>query len=1001
MTLLDKNIKNIIKIFDFYEEKTDEECIKNITENKINLKQLNHRDFDVLLFAIYKDLSVDMMKYIIDEAEYQDLNYVYTITKKFKKYVNFDSEDNNNNDDDDDEEEEEEEEEEGLLTIDTETTPLFMAIGGGNFQIANFLMEKGADINYKLIFDMDVTDYLYTVGNFDKRKLKFVFNHGFNIQKVITPIYLVKYNIQFKSSHLLKHILDRYVFNNDFILQFLYIYNNRHSLSYTCLKKMVAKERNKVSFDEHIYSFTIHLKRYDTINLFLDYDSKDRVFIYNNIVKKYNFLNEALISNNSKFIAKVLTYEMPYMKNDELTKILNYADNNQYIKDGIIIFLNICLNKKYKNTFEKICLMASKNNNKKVIHDILSKIIINNYPLESSDSQHLSLLLNMAVKIENLWYIEFLLKNFNINSKMIMNKEDRNGELPLFNALKHFNSGNIDSNCFYYLINHGANINIKNSHGLPLLMIEALQNKQYKALNYILKNPFIINLDINDNYSPFIKAIYTNNILSVKSFLKESRNKNNRNKRKCIRYKESPFIPLILAYLLNRKEICSLLINELNINILDDNNYSILHYAVLKEDLDTIKALIQKGADPNMQNKGINPLEMAMAIENRDIFSILLSSEKMDINKCNDKGETSFIRLLKMDSSFFKDSHFKPECMKALINKGSLMDVTDDSGKAALFYAIEDQCHSYFMTKMLLDYGVNTNVSLAVELDKDSPKNPKNDNMDVDITVPKKTYSMSPLFFAVQCHTLPVLKLLIERAFSKYCESFYERSSKRTLLSFTTYLGYIDIFKYLMEWDKDFKFTENEHQIIDIINCCLNEDRIEIFQYFLERKFSGKHLPINILKFILQSKKFDFIETLFKMKDISIDLSLVGKECDELLIAAMEIFRMFIISYLIKHGVNPQPIIKNDFYRSIIIHDFDLEFFKILKEHGLDIHYQWSDTGYTFLYYAIIEGDVETVKYLIEQGVNTNVTCWEGTMKHVNELYFGSSVIEQLLDNNN
>ena len=572
--------------------------------------------------------------------------------------------------------------------------------------------------------------------------------------------------------------------------------------------------------------------------------------------------------------------------------------------------------------------------------------------------------------------------------------KDKNGELPLFNALKHFNSDNKESACFYYLIDHGANINIINANGVPLLILEALQNKQYKALNYILKHPFIIDLDINDNYSPIDKAIYTNNISSVKSILRESRNNtnddnNNRNKRKCIRYKESPFISLALAYLLNRKEIFSLLINELNINMLDNNNYSILHYVVLKEDLDTLKELIQKGADPNIQNETINPLEMAMAIENQTIISILLSSSFMDVNKYNDQGEISLITLLKMDSSYFKDKNFKLRCMKSLIDKGSNINVIDNLGKAVLYYAIEDQYNSYLMTELLLDHGVNTKISLE-EHDTDHPKSYKEGNINSNIMLRmiycKKIITLTPLFFTVKCNSLSVLKLLIERVFNTYYELFYEYKDKRTLLTYAADLGYFDIFKYLMEWDKNSKFTENESKIIDIINCCFINNRIEIFQYLLERKFNGKILPINILKFIFQSKKLGFINVLLKT-NINIDLSKIRKESKELLILAMKSFQMSIISYLIKHGVDPQPVIGNKFYRNIIIHDFDLEFFKILVEHGLDINYQEEESGCTFLHYAIIEGAVEKVKYLIEQGANINVQCLEGSLSSVNEKF--------------
>jgi len=154
--------------------------------------------------------------------------------------------------------------------------------------------------------------------------------------------------------------------------------------------------------------------------------------------------------------------------------------------------------------------------------------------------------------------------------------------------------------CFFYLIEHGANIHIKNGKGVPLFM-KLMECKMHKILNYLFKKKryLIIDLDMNESYSPLIKAIYRDQIESVRSILNEFNKPNDRTvKRRCIGYKESPFKPLVLAYLLDRKEIFSLLMdhNPSLIHLLDRNGYSILYYAILREDYLLVKQLLDKGA---------------------------------------------------------------------------------------------------------------------------------------------------------------------------------------------------------------------------------------------------------------------------------------------------------------------------------------------------------------------------------------------------------------------
>jgi len=272
------------------------------------------------------------------------------------------------------------------------------------------------------------------------------------------------------------------------------------------------------------------------------------------------------------------------------------AEKNKVIKNGLIDLFHSYLDKGNLSVCHQLCSSVIELNDDNLISAYLSSIM-NHALLYQCDEQFLTLILNMAIKTNNKHYINVLMENSSI--KINLNIKDRNGEFPLFSALYYICSfDNNKCDIFNYLIEHGANININNEENVTLLR-EALKLKRYKTLNCLLKQPLVINLDMNKPYSPLIKAIYKNDIKSVQSLLKKI--KIHHIKKRCNHYKQSPFKPLVLAYLLSRKDIFTMLLNNNSevINLLDDQGYSILHYAILIEDHVTVKQLIEKGANPN------------------------------------------------------------------------------------------------------------------------------------------------------------------------------------------------------------------------------------------------------------------------------------------------------------------------------------------------------------------------------------------------------------------
>ena len=85
---------------------------------------------------------------------------------------------------------------------------------------------------------------------------------------------------------------------------------------------------------------------------------------------------------------------------------------------------------------------------------------------------------------------------------------------------------------------------------------------------------------------------------------------------------ERPFITAVYS---NNNELVELYLkNGENINQLDDQKYTPLHHAVEGEGVQTVKVLLEQGADVSIKNKdGLTPLMLAQQYELDDIIRLL------------------------------------------------------------------------------------------------------------------------------------------------------------------------------------------------------------------------------------------------------------------------------------------------------------------------------------------------------------------------------------------
>ncbi|ORX80665.1 hypothetical protein BCR32DRAFT_245479 [Anaeromyces robustus] len=254
--------------------------LQNFIQNKrINdLKELNTKDFDILICAIDANVSIDIINYIIIQFHYDTFNY----------YI-----DNKN------------------VVHDYRRPPLFYALSNNNFEIANLLLEKGANINYdngcilhqlylnKLINDNNL---IYILHNGIKRKPLIYFiielmhlpvnNLGIELED---DDQLQSTNILFYPKdeilQFLKIIFKYYIFDNFFILNLLNAYKNKKIISIQQMNEILETKKNKIIIKDFLYKKAVYYNANSFIDIFLENELRDKSIILSKL-KSYEKLGK-------------------------------------------------------------------------------------------------------------------------------------------------------------------------------------------------------------------------------------------------------------------------------------------------------------------------------------------------------------------------------------------------------------------------------------------------------------------------------------------------------------------------------------------------------------------------------------------------------------------------------------------------------------------------------------------------------------------------------------
>jgi len=1067
----------------------DEEEIHNlitlknyIKNNNVDLKSLNNKDFDIVIFSIESNAATEIIKFIIEQCQYKTFNYTFNITENYKSYYN-----------------------NFYYNNIKYKVPLFSAIKKENFEIADLLIQYNADINYLANDKQNVAVYLYDCYHcIYKPELKYILKKGFFVNgfttNLINDIILDGYNF-----NLLKSIFNFRIFDEAFVLNLLSIYKNKFKLSKKQLNSLIRKEKSKIKIEDSMYKNVLRCEYYESLVLLLKYDSDDPFVILDKI-QKYDLLNVAIKNVEYNLMVEVLTQELLSFDFKHLEKIFIEESRNNDIRFVLGILLENLFKQKSciisSTQFENILLSASKVNNLNIMSLLLKlllngsrssndqfKILTSESPnirthiemimnenvtlkdrfkfvskestviidklkeilkksqnlniteglkvtlIKNCDTRFLTLILNLAIKTNNFEVVKYLIENKELSSKLDINTKDRNNEFPIIIAQDLVTNDLTNIKIFKFLLDHHANTNVKNDKNDSLLSL-ALKNRKYMNIKYILESNKSIeklihvnnnnndndhndnnenndnndnnnNNNINDNdndnnsdnnnnnnKNAMINAIFHHDITKVKAIINQG-NKENLEFEDRIDYEdELIFTPLTLSYLLNYNDIFEFLLDHNNLNELDKFGYSLLCYAIIKNDLKTIEYLMDHNVNINLKkNKygyGHSVLDIAIQTGNKDAFLILINNDKININTTNSQEELPLITLLKSKLYSSDDKFLIVEC---ILKKGSDINVTDNNGKSAIAYAIQESSLSLPLVKLFIEYGAcidfadgNKNLPIVYAIKEKSLELVK---LFIEQGVDANTvdiFNFSLLAYAIQEKSLPLVKYLVEHgADVNFVIRNLEVEKTQSMLLYAMEFDDLSIVKYLLEHHAQYDFTQ-EKDIYRIIKILYKHETTKILEYLIENWISVKDITSKILKGIIWRNRIDILKILMA-HHLNIEMIEKQEQSFSLLITAIYTRNINNVKYLLENGMDIERVNQriNAIEKTIFFNEFDI--LKVLVEHHLDIN-AVDRKGDTPLIYAIKNRNINVIEYLLKAGANVNYNeSRDGSIEDINRQY--------------
>jgi ankyrin repeat protein len=213
-----------------------------------------------------------------------------------------------------------------------------------------------------------------------------------------------------------------------------------------------------------------------------------------------------------------------------------------------------------------------------------------------------------AVHEENIETVKLQLKT---NPKLVNAKYGSAGNTPLHHAV--MNNSNLE--VIMYLIENGADVNVKNDGGVTPLYAAAGYNPNVDVIKYLVKKGANLNTKSQSGGTPLLNSVAGNtNVEVTKYLIKMGADVNEGD--------NAGFTPLLSASANPNVEFVKCLVENGAVVNTNNNTFGTtpLHHAGLNPNVEILKYLITKGADVNANVNGLTPLHTASTEEKKQIL---------------------------------------------------------------------------------------------------------------------------------------------------------------------------------------------------------------------------------------------------------------------------------------------------------------------------------------------------------------------------------------------
>ena len=374
-----------------------------------------------------------------------------------------------------------------------------------------------------------------------------------------------------------------------------------------------------------------------------------------------------------------------------------------------------------------------------------------------------------------------------------VNTKDSNGETPLYVAAR-VNSVEVAK----LLLEHGAKVNTKDNDGLtPLLVATSVNSVEVAKL--LLQHGAEVNTKSSNGDTPLHRAAYHNSVEVAKLLLQHGVEVYTKN--------DNGLTPLHIAARHNSVEVAKLLLEHgVEVNTKSSNGDTPLHIAARHNSVEVAKLLLQQEAEVNTKDSnGDTPLHIAARdCDNRVEVAKLLIEHSAEVDTKDSNGDTP-LHIAARDNSV--------EVAKLLIEHSAEVDTKDSNGDTPLHWAARH--NKVEVAKLLLAQGVEVNTKSS---NGDTPLHWAARHMKVEVAKfllqhsaevnTKSSNGDTPLHIAASLYSVEVAKLLLEHGAGVNTKS----DDGVTPLHIAARRNSVEVAKLLLEQGADISITDNNNE---------------------------------------------------------------------------------------------------------------------------------------------------------------------------------------------